>query len=264
MKSLYILFLLITLTLSFTTASDVKILTEQNFDHDVQPSAGTSGDWFIEFYAPWCGHCQRLQPVWEQVASELKQEVNVAKVDVTTNDSLGRRFGIRGFPTLKFIRHGLVYDYKGDRSFEALVEFARQGYINAEGSPVPGVPTIMTMLKDEIAELGNQLKQIAIGYPAAAVSFFSIGLLFGVVISFILFTLFVNNNQSIPPTSRVHQAARPIPTTAGTTTAKAPAPAANVTASTTPSTVSDAAETSDSSSSSPSQASIRKRTPRVD
>ncbi len=43
----------------------------------------------------------------------------MAKVDVTKNEAVGRRFHIRGFPTLKFIRHGNVYDYKGERSFEA-------------------------------------------------------------------------------------------------------------------------------------------------
>ncbi len=75
---LSVLFILCIL-LNLTYASDVQILTDETFDHDVQPQAGTSGDWFVEFYAPWCGHCQRLSPIWEQVATELKQESQCGK-----------------------------------------------------------------------------------------------------------------------------------------------------------------------------------------
>lgn len=45
------------------------VLTEANFEHLTQAASGaTTGDWFVKFYAPWCGHCQRLAPAWDELA----------------------------------------------------------------------------------------------------------------------------------------------------------------------------------------------------
>jgi protein disulfide-isomerase-like protein len=120
--------------------SDVVILDSENFEHLTQASSGaTTGDWMVEFYAPWCGHCKHLAPVYEEVATELKGEVNVAKVDASKERSIGSRFEIKGFPTILFLSHGQVYKYKGKRTKDALVEFAKGGYkLKVEDAqPVP-------------------------------------------------------------------------------------------------------------------------------
>merc|ERR1719249_133853 len=105
--------------------SDVVTLTLDNFEHLTQLNTGaTTGDWFIKFYAPWCGHCKRLAPTWEEVATELKGQVNVAKVDVTENKALGTEYGVKGFPTLLLFKDGKMEKYKGDRGKEALCEYA--------------------------------------------------------------------------------------------------------------------------------------------
>lgn len=141
------IFLLISLILVATTVlikgeSDVVVLDSSNFEHLTQASTGmTTGDWMVEFYAPWCGHCKTLAPTFEEVATALKGEVNVAKVDAAKERAIGSRFEIRGFPTILFLSHGNVYKYKGKRTKDALIEFAKGGYKlkvdDAEPIPAP-------------------------------------------------------------------------------------------------------------------------------
>ena len=91
--------------------------------------------WFIKFYAPWCGHCKQLAPIWEQFHRKNSDKVNVGKVDCTDENakSLCAKVGVRGFPTL-FYFPGIdehtedrvkAYRYDNwDRSIKAFEEFA--------------------------------------------------------------------------------------------------------------------------------------------
>lgn len=108
---------------------EVIDLDNSNFEHLTQASTGaTTGDWLVKFYASWCGHCKKLEPIFEQVAELLDGEVNVARVDVPANRELGTRFEVKGFPTIKLISKGKVYQYKGRRTAKDIAEFARGGY----------------------------------------------------------------------------------------------------------------------------------------
>ncbi|XP_046843577.1 protein disulfide-isomerase TMX3-like isoform X2 [Xenia sp. Carnegie-2017] len=85
--------------------------------------------WFVEFYAPWCGHCKRLEPIWDEVGEKLAIEspnIVTAKIDCTKHEELAKENGIRGFPTLKFFRGKFSIRYQGSYTKEALVEFAKK------------------------------------------------------------------------------------------------------------------------------------------
>lgn len=97
---------------------EVVTLTSEDFDKYTQ-----SGDWFVEFYAPWCGHCKRLAPIWEEFAKKADSPLNVAKVDCTVHSAVCNRLGIRGYPTIKLFQAGQPKDYSGPRTLEAFREF---------------------------------------------------------------------------------------------------------------------------------------------
>mmetsp|Transcript_15727 Transcript_15727/g.30388 ORF Transcript_15727/g.30388 Transcript_15727/m.30388 type:complete len:476 (+) Transcript_15727:164-1591(+) len=111
------------------SSGKVLELTEQSFDDIVQNSEEA---FLISFTAPWCGHCQRLQPEWRQAARDLADTgVVIANVDATANEGLAQRFGIQGFPTIKFFPPGLssktdesAEDYQYERSAEAIVSWS--------------------------------------------------------------------------------------------------------------------------------------------
>uniref|UniRef100_A0A8C9TW42 protein disulfide-isomerase n=1 Tax=Scleropages formosus TaxID=113540 RepID=A0A8C9TW42_SCLFO len=85
--------------------------------------------WLVEFYAPWCGYCKKLEPVWYEVGAELKSSgslINVGKMDATAFSSVASEFGVRGYPTIKLLKGDLAYNYKGPRTKEDIIEFANR------------------------------------------------------------------------------------------------------------------------------------------
>lgn len=104
------------------------MLTEANFEQTV---LGSQDVWFVEFYAPWCGHCKHLEPEWNAVATAMKgSKVKFGKVDATVESSLAGRFGVNGYPTIKYWGYGgdksvgNAETYQSTRTAEALQAFA--------------------------------------------------------------------------------------------------------------------------------------------
>src|SRR5438067_11437660 len=60
----------------------------------------------VDFWAPWCGPCQMIGPLLEELAKESEDRYRVAKVNIDDNPALMQRFGIRGVPALLFFSGG--------------------------------------------------------------------------------------------------------------------------------------------------------------
>jgi len=177
--------------------TDVVLVTDANFDQLTQ-----TGEWLLEFYAPWCGHCKHLAPIYEKVATALKGKVNVGKVDCTSEAVLAKRFGIRGYPTLKFLKNGQVYDYEGDRSQENFVEFVTSTYTKSTGVPLPEKPTQSQILFDEVLGTLKQFERLLkerVWIVLASV--FVVGLILGKVIFSTTTTVLKTTKEYIPTPS---------------------------------------------------------------
>lgn len=82
---------------------DVVTLTDSNFEKLVLNSEDM---WLVEFYAPWCGHCKSLAPHWAAAATELLGRVKLGAVDATVEQVVASKYGIQGFPTIKYFNAG--------------------------------------------------------------------------------------------------------------------------------------------------------------
>ncbi|KAI9700515.1 MAG: hypothetical protein M1820_006814 [Bogoriella megaspora] len=111
----------------YTKSSPVLQVDGRSYDKLIAKSNHTS---IVEFYAPWCGHCQNLKPAYEKAATKLKGLAKVAAVncDDEENKPFCGSMGVQGFPTLKIVRPGskprkpVVEDYQSARNAKAIVE----------------------------------------------------------------------------------------------------------------------------------------------
>lgn len=80
---------------------------------------------FVKFYAPWCGHCKKLAPIWDELHTKLAEEnVVIAKYDATANEN--EEVDVKGYPTLKLYKNGNAIDYSGARDMTSLMRFIEE------------------------------------------------------------------------------------------------------------------------------------------
>ncbi|XP_073145278.1 protein disulfide isomerase-like 5-2 [Henckelia pumila] len=132
----------------FKVDGKVLELDDSNFD-----AAISSFDYiFVDFYAPWCGHCKRLAPELDKAApilASLKKPIVVAKVDADKYRKLASKHEVDGYPTLKIYMHGVPTEYYGPRKADLLV---RQ--LSKFVTPDVAVLTSDSAIKEFVVEAG--------------------------------------------------------------------------------------------------------------
>lgn len=122
----------------------VKTLVSSNFD---EVAFDKNKDVLVEFYAPWCGHCKQLAPIFDQLGEKFKdsETIVVAKMDATVNELEHTK--IQSFPTIKLYKKGdnSVVDFNGERTLEGFSKFLESGGLE----DAAGVPDVEEVPLDE-------------------------------------------------------------------------------------------------------------------
>jgi len=114
----------------------VFVLTGNNF---MASTIDSGKDVFVEFYAPWCGHCKQLAPEYSAVAKAVagSGKLTIAKMDATANDIPSAEFDVTGYPTLYFIKAsadgkspGKVMTYSAGRTKDDILKFIEEHATN--------------------------------------------------------------------------------------------------------------------------------------
>jgi len=144
-------------------------LTEKSFKNHV-----AKGDTFIKFYAPWCGHCKKLAPTWDELAAKMGADgkATIAKVDCTKSQSLCQEHGIKGYPTLAYFRKGeKVEAYRGGRTMKDLSDFVAS--MSGEEKKAEAKEEVTEDAKDSVAVLSADNFESTIAKGVTFVKFFA-------------------------------------------------------------------------------------------
>lgn len=143
---------------------DVIVLTDDNFDHVIKHYEHV----LVEFYAPWCGHCKKLAPEYSQAAATLKKSglnLALAKLDATIHKSVGGRFDVKGFPTLKLFSNGKDSEYNGGRTASEIVSWMTK-------KTGPATRTLSTVSEVESFHQGADVAVVFFGDKASDLAVF--------------------------------------------------------------------------------------------
>lgn len=84
-------------------------VTDASFEADV---IGSSKPVVVDFWAEWCGPCKQISPALEEIAAEMSDQVQIAKINIDENPGVPGKYGVRGIPTLLLFQDGQVVAQK--------------------------------------------------------------------------------------------------------------------------------------------------------
>lgn len=94
--------------------------TDQNFEQEVLKSPVPS---LVDFWAPWCGPCQAMGPIIEELAKDAGDKFKIGKINVDEHPETASKFGIMSIPALKIFKSGqVVKEFVGVQSKDVLRE----------------------------------------------------------------------------------------------------------------------------------------------
>ena len=110
-----------------TSQAPIKRLSRSNwFDH-VSPDRTV----FIQVFIPSCKHCKAMEPMWQEIANQLRNrgsDVLVARLDAAADNGIARTLGVDRYPSQILLSGGEVYEYRGPRGLRELIAFADGGF----------------------------------------------------------------------------------------------------------------------------------------
>ena len=94
--------------------------TDQNFEEEVEKSKLPV---LVDFWAIWCGPCQMMGPIIEELAEKFEGKMKIGKLNVDENSETAKKYEVLGIPSLKFFKNGKVIDeITGLQPKEVIVE----------------------------------------------------------------------------------------------------------------------------------------------
>ena len=133
----------------------------------MQASTGmTTGSWFVLFKAEQCGHCARIQPIFDQLGDDdeiAEKGIVLATMDVPSNRKTAARFHITGFPVMLFLHRGQIYRFKGRRTLENLKKFVVEDVQSMLGGPIPPPLSNLEVMLREISSAAQDFYDAASG-----------------------------------------------------------------------------------------------------
>jgi thioredoxin 1 len=82
-------------------------VTDSSFSSEVEQAKGLV---LVDFWATWCGPCQIVAPVLDQLAQQYAGKAKVTKLDVDNNQRTAMRFNVRSIPSILFFKDGKHVD----------------------------------------------------------------------------------------------------------------------------------------------------------
>jgi thioredoxin 1 len=99
----------------------IKYVTDTTFEQEVSKATQPV---LVDFWAEWCGPCKMIAPILDEIATELKDKLTIAKINVDESQAIPNQFGVRGIPTLMIFKDGKAVATKvGALSKSQLVAF---------------------------------------------------------------------------------------------------------------------------------------------